>query len=71
MFLKPISTGFKNIFTFRGEFFLKINKRAGQIPIHVQDVINVQGGFFFKIDKRACTSIRYTRVLKHKKGFNL
>ena len=30
----------------RGEFFLKINKHAGQIPIHMQDGINVQGGFF-------------------------
>ena len=29
----------------RGDFFLKINKRAGQIPIHMQDGINVQGGF--------------------------
>ena len=32
----------------RGDFFLKINKRAGQIPIHMQDGINVQGEFFFQ-----------------------
>ena len=36
-----------------GELFLKINKGAGQIPIHVQDGINVQGGFFLKTKKRA------------------
>ena len=30
----------------QGEFFLKINKRAGPIPIHVQDGINVQGEIF-------------------------
>ena len=36
-----------------GEFFLKINKRAGQIPIHMQDGINVQGEFFLKNNKRA------------------
>jgi hypothetical protein len=38
----------------RGKFFLKINKRAGQIPIHMQYAINVNGGFFFlKINKHA------------------
>ena len=37
----------------RGELFLKINKRAGQIPIHVQDGIIVQGEFFLKNNKRA------------------
>ena len=36
-----------------GELFLKINKRAGQIPIQVQDGINVQGGFFLRNNKRA------------------
>ena len=30
----------------RGEFFLKINKGAGQIPIHLQYAINVKGRFF-------------------------
>ena len=30
----------------QGGFFFKINKRAGQIPIHMQDGINVQGEFF-------------------------
>ena len=36
----------------QGEFFyLKINKRAGQIPIHMQDGINMQGEFFLKINK--------------------
>ena len=35
-----------------GDFFLKINKPARQIPIHMQDGINVQGGFFLKINKR-------------------
>ena len=33
--------------------FLKINKRAGQIPIHVQDEINMQGEFFLKNNKCA------------------
>ena len=37
----------------REDFFLKINKRAGQIPIHMQDGISVQGGFFLKNNKRA------------------
>ena len=37
----------------RGEFFLKIDKCAGQIPIHLQYAINVQGRFFLKIKKRA------------------
>ena len=31
----------------RMEFFLKINKRAGPIPIHVQDGIKHAGGNFF------------------------
>ena len=34
-------------------FFLKINKRAGQIPIHMKDGINLQGEFFLKNNKRA------------------
>ena len=29
-----------------GIFFLKINERAGKIPIHMQYVINVQGIIF-------------------------
>ena len=37
----------------REECFLKINKRAGQIPLHVQERINVQGEFFLKNNKRA------------------
>ena len=37
----------------QGGFFLKIDKCAGQIPIHVQDVINMQGEFFLKSNKRA------------------
>ena len=37
----------------RGDFFLKINKRAGQIPIHMQDGINMQGEFFLKNNKHA------------------
>ena len=37
----------------QGDFFLKINKRAGQIPIHVYYGINVQGEFFLKNNKRA------------------
>ena len=37
----------------RGEFFLKINKCAGQIPIQVQDGINLQGEYFLKNNKRA------------------
>ena len=38
----------------QGDFFLKINNRAGQIPIHmqyainVQDRIEVQGGNFLE-----------------------
>ena len=36
-----------------GNFFLKINKRVGQIQIHVQDGINMQGEFFLKNNKRA------------------
>ena len=39
----------------RGDFFLKINKRADQNKA-------VQGEFFLKINERACTSIQYTRV---------
>ena len=37
----------------RGEFFLKVNKRAGQILTHMQYAIIVQGEFFLKINKRA------------------
>ena len=38
----------------QGDFFLKINNRAGQIPIHMQYAINVQRGIFFlKINKHA------------------
>ena len=36
-----------------GFFFFKINKPAGQIPILMQDGINVQGDFFQKNNKRA------------------
>ena len=32
----------------KGEFFLKIDKRAGQISIHMQDVITVQREFLKK-----------------------
>ena len=38
---------------YRGEFFLKINKRAGQILILGQDGINMQGEFFLKNNKHA------------------
>ena len=34
-------------------FFLKINKCAGQIPIQVQDGINLQGEYILKNNKRA------------------
>ena len=34
-----------------GLFFLKIKKRAGQLPVHRQDEINMQGEFFLKINK--------------------
>ena len=44
-----------------GGFFFKINKRAGQIAIHMQENKRA-GGFFLKFNKRACTSIRHTRV---------
>ena len=37
----------------QGEIFLKINKHAGQIPIHVQDGINVQVEFFLNMKKHA------------------
>jgi hypothetical protein len=37
----------------RVEFFLKINKHAGKILIHVKDGINVQGEFLLKNNKRA------------------
>ena len=30
----------------KGDFFLRINKRAGTITIHVQDGINMQGEIF-------------------------
>jgi hypothetical protein len=32
-------------------------KYAGQIPIHMQDGINMQGGFFLKNNKRADQNI--------------
>ena len=35
------------------DFFLKIDKCAGQIPIQVQDEIYVQGEIFLKNNKRA------------------
>ena len=35
-----------------GDFFLKINKRAGQIPIHMQENKRARG-FFRKNNKRA------------------
>ena len=44
----------------RGEFFLKINKRADQNKA-------VQGEFFLKIDKRAGMSIWHTRVVSTNK----
>ena len=37
----------------RGDVFLKIDKHAGKMPIHVQDGINVQGDFFLKNNKHA------------------
>ena len=37
----------------REEFFLKINKHAGQIPMHLQDEINMQGDFFLENNKCA------------------
>ena len=37
----------------RGDLFFKNNKRAVQIPILMQDGINVQGDFFLKNNKRA------------------
>ena len=36
----------------RGDFFLKINKRAGQIPIQMQENKRA-GGFFLKNNKHA------------------
>ena len=45
-FLKHIKHADQNKAVQRGDFFLKINKRAGQIPIHVQDGINLQGETF-------------------------
>ena len=47
-FIKNIKRADQNKAVQRGEFFLKINKRAGKIPIHVQDGINVQREFFLK-----------------------
>ena len=47
-FLKIIKRADPNKAVQGGFFFLKINKRAGQIPIHMQDRINVQGEFFLK-----------------------
>ena len=35
----------------RGDFFLKFNKLAGPIPIHIQDVMNVQKGIFSQNQK--------------------
>ena len=51
-FLKNIKRADQNK-AVQGEFFLKINKCAGQIPIHMQCAINMQGFFFLKINKRA------------------
>ena len=33
----------------QGRFFSQTNKRAGPIPTHVQDGMNVQGFFFTKL----------------------
>ena len=66
-FLKDIKRADQNK-AVPGEFFLKINKRAGQIPIHMEENKRadqnkaVQEGFFLKINKRACMSIQHTRV---------
>ena len=48
----------------RGDFFLKINKRAGQIPIHMQENKRA-GGFFFQKQKNAaiCNEIPYCPLL--------
>ena len=58
-----ISLFYKQLFKFlnvqpqirpcRGNFFLKIDKHAGQIPVHMQDGINVQGDSFLKNNKHA------------------
>jgi hypothetical protein len=37
----------------RGDFFLKIDKPARQIAIHMLDGIIMQGEFFLKNNKRA------------------
>ena len=39
--------------TVQGGFFLKINKRAGQIPIQMQENKRAGGFFFLKNNKRA------------------
>ena len=51
-FLKNIKRADPNK-SVQGDFFLKIIKRAGQKPMHIQDGINVQGEFFLKNNKRA------------------
>ena len=51
-FLKNIKRADQNK-AVQGELFLKIDKHAGQIPIHVQDGIKVQGEYLLKINKRA------------------
>ena len=52
-FLKNIKRANQNKAVQGHFFFLKINKRAGQIPIHMQDGINLQREFFLKNNKRA------------------
>ena len=44
----------------RGDFFLKINKRAGQIPIQMQEN-KCAGGFFFSKTINVQTKIRSCR----------
>ena len=51
-FLKNIKRADQNK-AVQGEFFLKINKHAGQIIIHMQYAINMQGGIFPQNNKRA------------------
>ena len=50
-FLKNINRADPNR-AVRGDFFLKINKRAGQIPMQMQENKRA-GGFFLKNNKRA------------------
>ena len=45
----------------RGNFFLKMNKCSGQIPLHVQDKINVQGRIFFSKSINVQNKIRPCR----------